>query len=287
MDLLGEPGDWYFEAERGGFAHGIRVRERLASFNTGFQDLEILDTEPFGRVLVLDRALQTSEFDEFMYHEMLVHVPLMSHPAPRRVLIVGGGDGGALRHVLQHPNVDVVQVEIDRAVVDTCREYLPSVSGGSFESPRARLVIGDGIAFMRENPAQFDVIIVDSTDPIGPAVGLFGPSFYEDVARSLCDDGLLAAQSSSPLFMAYELKQQVQNMRRIFPLVRTYLGIVPGYPGSLWSYTIGSKRHDPTRVARESIAERLARGAIPTRYYTPDVHHAAFALPPFIADILE
>jgi len=139
---------------------------------------------------------------------------------------------------------------------------------------------------MKENQGVFDVIIVDSTDPIGPAVQLFEAPFYADVARSLADDGLLVAQSSSPIFMGDELRQQVVNLRQIFPIVRTYVGLVTGYPGGLWSYTIGSKRHDPTSVPIETIAKRLAANAAPTRYYTPNVHHAAFVLPAFIAEIL-
>ena len=163
---------------------------------------------------------------------------------------------------------------------------MPAISGGAFDHPRARVVIGDGVTFMQERPGQFDVVIVDSTDPIGPAVGLFGVPFYRDVAQSLTEDGLLVAQSSSPVFMAGELQSQVRNLQEVFPIVRTYLGVVVGYPGSLWSYTIGSKRYDPLDVGRETIARRLADGAIKTRYYSPDVHHASFVLPPFVADVV-
>lgn len=279
-------GDWYFETERSGFAQGLRVRQRIVDVKTPFQHLEVIDTDPFGRALILDEALQTSEYDEFMYHEMIVHVPLMTHPNPRRVLIVGGGDGGTLRRVLQHPVSEPVQVEIDGAVIQSCREHLPAISSGAYDDPRARIVIGDGIEFMRRSSGAFDVVIVDSTDPLGLAVGLFEAPFYRDVARSLADDGVAVAQSSSPLFMAGELRNQVLNLRQVFPIVRTYLGIVPGYPGSLWSFTIGSKRYDPLSAERATISARLAASGIPTRYYSPDVHHAAFALPPFIADII-
>jgi spermidine synthase len=279
-------GDWYFETERAGFAQGVRVRERILSQETAFQALEIVDTDAFGRALVLDQALQTSEGDEFMYHEMLVHVALMTHPHPRRVLIIGGGDGGTLRRALEHRATEPTQVEIDGAVVDACRRHLPAVSGGAFDDPRSKVVIQDGIPFMRQNPGGFDVVIVDSTDPIGPAVQLFEAPFYQDVARSLADDGLMVAQSSSPLFMKGELRDQVANLRQAFPIVRTYLGCVPTYPGTLWSYTIGSKRYDPLAVSQEAIAARLAENGIEPRYYSSDVHHAAFALPPFIADLV-
>jgi spermidine synthase len=279
-------GDWYFETERAGFAQGVRIRERIHNEQTRFQALEIVDTHAFGRALILDQALQTSERDEFMYHEMLVHVPLMAHPRPRRVLIIGGGDGGTLRRVLEHRTTEPTQVEIDGSVIEACKRHLPTVSAGAFDAPRANVVVQDGLPFMRQNPGGFDVVIVDSTDPIGPAVQLFEAPFYRDVAASLADDGLMVAQSSSPLFMEEELRSQVANMRQAFPLVRTYLGCVPTYPGSLWSYTIGSKRHDPLGVSRDAIATRLAENGIAARYYGPDVHHAAFALPPFIAQIV-
>jgi spermidine synthase len=279
-------GDWYFETERSGFAQGVRVRQRILKLTTPFQRLEILESDPYGRVLVLDDAFQTSEGDEFMYHEMLVHVPLITHPNPVQVLVIGGGDGGTLRRVLEHPTTRPTQVEIDRAVIESCTEHIPSIAAGAFASPRAQVVIGDGVEFMRNNPGQFDVVVVDSTDPIGPAVQLFEAPFYRDVARSLADDGLMVAQSSSPLFMADELRSQVANLRAVFPLVRTYLGIVPGYPGSLWSYSIGSKRYDPLAVQPDVIAERLRGLEGACRYYSPDVHHAAFVLPPFVADIV-
>ena len=279
-------GDWYFETERSGFAQAVRVRERLYSATTPFQALEILDTDGYGRALVLDRALQTSEGDEFMYHEMLVHVPLMTHPRPRRVLIIGGGDGGTLRRVLEHQSTEATQVEIDGEVIDACKRYLPRISGGAFDDPRATVLVQDGIPFMQENPGGFDVVIVDSTDPIGPAVQLFEAPFYKDVARSLGDDGLVAAQSSSPLFMADELRRQAANMRQAFPIVRTYLGCVPTYPGTIWSYTIGSKRYDPLAATPAAIAARLGTDGIEGRYYTPELHHAAFALPRFVADSL-
>jgi spermidine synthase len=279
-------GDWLFEVERLGFASGFRVQRRVYAEQTRFQALEIVDTDYLGRVLVLDGALQTSERDEFMYHEMLVHVPLMSHPNPRRVLIVGGGDGGALRHVLQHPVDEAIQVEIDEGVVNACKTYMPNLSAGAFDHPRGRLIIGDGVEYMRQNPGQHDVIIIDSTDPVGPAIELFESPFYQNVARSLADDGLMVAQSSSPLYMPEELKSQVHNLRHVFPVVRTYLGFVPGYPGTLWSFSIGSKRHDPLAIEPSRIAERIAAANIPTRFYTPDGHRGAFALPPFVAELI-
>ncbi len=282
----GLDGDWYLERETAGYAQGMRVRERLAQIQTPYQKLEILDCDIFGRSLVLDGALQTSEWDEFMYHEMLVHVPLLTHPNPKRVLIIGAGDGGALRRVLMHPGTEPVQVEIDAAVISFCKEHIPSISAGAYDNPRAQIIIADGFEYVRQQPGRFDVVIVDSTDPVGPALPLFQEPFYRDVSASLAEDGLLVAQSNSPLYMSQQLSDQVANLKRVFPIVRTYLGIVPAYPGSIWSYTIASKRYDPTTVTTESIAARLSNGNIATRYYTPEVHRAAFALPEFVAEMI-
>jgi spermidine synthase len=188
--------------------------------------------------------------------------------------------------VLEYPDVEPTQVEIDAAVIDACKTHMPGVSAGAYASPRANVVVGDGIAYMRDNQGAFDVIIVDSTDPVGPAVQLFEVPFYGDVSRSLTPDGLLIAQSSSPIFMGDDLKHQAANMRKVFPIVRTYLGVVTGYPGALWSYTIGSKQHDPATVDPDRIAQRLAANSTPTRYYSPQVHQAAFVLPPFVAELL-
>ncbi|OGG48209.1 MAG: spermidine synthase [Candidatus Handelsmanbacteria bacterium RIFCSPLOWO2_12_FULL_64_10] len=274
------------EKETFGYVQGVLLKERLFEQRSPFQSMQVIDSHLFGRCLVLDGALQTSEWDEFMYHEMLVHVPLLTHPSPRRVLIIGGGDGGALRRVLDHPHTNAVQVEIDASVIKNSQRFLPSISKGAFENPRANVVIGNGFEYIREHEGEFDVVLVDSTDPVGAAVPLFQEPFYRDVFASLKDDGLLAAQSNSPIYMALELKAQLENLREVFPLVRTYLGSVPAYPGGLWSYTIASKRYDPTQVSKAGIAARLARAGISARYYSPDVHHAAFVLPPFIAEFV-
>ena len=279
-------GDWYFEVERSGYAQGVRVRSRVTTKATPFQRLEIVDSYSTGKVLILDDAFQTSEGDEFMYHEMLVHPPLMSHPDPKQVLIIGGGDGGTLRRVLEHPTAQPTQVEIDQAVIDLCTEHMPAIAKGAFANPRARVIVGDGVAFMQGNPGEFDVVIIDSTDPVGPAVQLFEAPFYRDVARSLADDGMVVAQSSSPIYMDDEMRSQVRNLREVFPIVRTYLGVVPGYPGCLWSYSIGSKRYDPLAVDRGMLEARSSALLGERRYYSPDVHYAAFTLPPFVQEIV-
>ena len=270
-------GDLAFaEIYRSGFQQRFQLRAHLWEGRSEFQHVEIIDTVAFGRALVLDDALQTTEADEFLYHEPLVHIPLLAHPSPRRVLIVGGGDGGALRHVLLHDTVErAVQVEIDELVVAACREWLPGLAGGAFEHPRAQIIIGDGLAYMRDVSEPFDVILVDSTDPVGPAEGLISEEFYRLAAGALSEHGIFAMQTGSPLLMRDELDAAAARMRTVFPMVRTYLGHVPSYPGVLWSWTAGSKALDPS-VPRRTPPPGL-------RFYTPEVHRGAFALPPYLA----
>jgi spermidine synthase len=268
-------GDSFAEVFRSGFQQRFELRGRLWEGRSQYQHLEILDTVAFGRALVLDGALQTTQADEFLYHEPLVQIPLLAHPEPKRVLIVGGGDGGALRHVLMHPTVQqAVQVEIDELVVRACQEWLPELAGGAFEHPRGTLIIGDGLAYLRDVSEPFDVILVDSTDPVGPAEGLISDEFYRLAAGALSEDGIFAMQTGSPLLMRDELDLAAERMRGVFPIVRTYLGHVPSYPGVLWSWTAGSKRIDPSEPRREPPPG--------LRFYTPDVHRAAFALPPYL-----
>lgn len=268
---------YFAEVARNGFEQRIELRSRLWSGRSPFQQIEVLDTVPFGRALVLDGALQTTEADEFCYHELLVHVPLLALPSPgaRRVLIVGGGDGGCLRHVLMHDVELAVQVEIDKLVVRTCAEWLPRLAGGAFADHRAHLVIGDGLAYLRDVEEPFDVILVDSTDPIGPAEGLISTEFFRLASSALAPAGVLAIQTGSPLLMQDELRAAASRIADVFPIAATYLGQVPSYPGGLWSFTIGSKQHDP-RAPRRPPPSGL-------RAYTPDVHRAAFALPTYIA----
>lgn len=280
-------GSWFAEAPEAGFQQAYEVRAELYRGRSPLQEIVVLDTVPFGRALVLDGALQTTERDEYAYHEMLAHVPLFAHPDPRRVLIVGGGDGGLLRRVLEHPVELAVQVEIDQAVVEVSRTYLPSVSAGAFDDPRVRLVIGDGVRYLAETSERFDVILVDSTDPVGPAVALFGGEFFRSAGRALRERGIFVIQSGSPLLQTAQLRSAVDQLRTAFPIVRPYLGMVPAYPGILWSFTAASAGTDPARADPVAIAARMARVGMRTRYYTPDVHGAAFALPAFLARLLE
>ena len=272
------PSGLFAEPFRAGFRQQFELRARLWAGRSDYQQIEVLDTVPFGRALVLDGALQTTVADEFCYHEPLVHVPLLAHPHPRRVLVVGGGDGGCLRHVLLHDVELAVQVEIDQLVVRACREWLPELAGEAFDDPRAELVIGDGLAYLRDVAEPFDVILVDSTDPVGPAEGLISAEFFRLARAALTPVGLLAMQTGSPLLMLDELRAAAGRIADVFPVARTYLGHVPSYPGVLWSWTIGSNGPDPSAPTRRPPGELLA--------YSPEVHRAAFALPAWLAAAL-
>jgi len=273
------PQQWITDPGGAGFAHTYLVDEMLYEGRSAFQQIRVIRNRDFGRMLILDEAVQTTERDDFIYHELLCHVPLCAHQSPSRVLIIGGGDGGLLREALRHPVAHATMVEIDRDVVDVTKRFIPSIPGAAFEDPRARLLIDDGIKFVRETGERFDVALVDSTDPVGPAIGLFSSEFYGGMARILGPHGVLAVQSGSPIYQQDLAAMVTRNMTPHFRWVRRYVGTVPTYPGVLWSFTIGSQGRDPAAIDEADLARRLA--AIPTKYYTPASHRFLFAFPPF------
>lgn len=272
---------WFTEKQTDNLSYSCRIRQTLWREQTAYQDLLVIDTVEFGRMLVLDGCVMTTERDEFVYHEMLTHVPLFTHPEPKRVLVVGGGDGGAIREILKHPSVEeAVLAEIDAGVIEASRRFLPDIAG-ALDDARARVLVVDGIAHVAAHKNYYDVIMVDSTDPIGPAVGLFSSEFYQSVFAALKDDGLFVAQSESPFLHGELISDLLHKIGDIFPLTRLYLAAIPTYPSGLWSFAAGSKRHDP---AKADAAARFA--GMQTRYYTPALHNAAFSLPRFVADLL-
>uniref|UniRef100_A0A7C2EAC2 Polyamine aminopropyltransferase n=1 Tax=Ammonifex degensii TaxID=42838 RepID=A0A7C2EAC2_9THEO len=271
---------WYTENQNSHLRLSCRVNQTLHVEKTPFQHLAVLDAAGFGRMLVLDGIVQTTVWDEYIYHEMIAHVPLNTHPDPKRILIIGGGDGGTAREVVRHPRVEgAVMVEIDERVVAAARKYLPELSS-HLDDPKLELRFADGIKHVAECDAEYDVIIIDSTDPVGPAVGLFSREFYEMVSKALKEDGLFVAQSESPLFNRDLIARIYRDVAGIFAVARTYLACVPSYPGGMWSFTMGSKRYDPLTVKPESIP------ALAYRYYNAEIHRAAFALPQFLRKLL-
>ncbi|MFQ5848634.1 MAG: polyamine aminopropyltransferase [Candidatus Methylomirabilales bacterium] len=264
---------WFTEKQTEDLGLSLRVRESLLVERTPFQQLAVLDTYQYGRMLVLDGVIQTSEGDEFVYHEMITHVPLTTHPRPREVLVVGGGDGGTVREILKHPEVERVSlVEIDDQVVAAARRFLPGLSG-ALDDSRAEVIIADGAEHIRAVRGACDVIVVDSTDPVGPAVKLFQEDFYRAVHDALTADGLFVAQSKSPYLDRGLLREVLALVRSLFPVALVYTATIPTYPSGLWSFVLGSKTYHPLTFD-EQRAEKLE-----TRYYSPEIHRAAFVLP--------
>lgn len=268
---------WFTEDWTDHLRVSLRIREVLHRERSPYQEICVYETADFGRLLTLDDIIQVTERDEFFYHEMLAHVPLVAHPSPRKVLIIGGGDGGTAREALKH-GVEVVQVEIDERVVEAARRFLPTMAK-SYDHPSLRLVIGDGIEYVKAAGEVYDVVLVDSTDPVGPAEGLFREAFFRDVFRCLSPEGMLAIQTESPLFSSSLVKGVQEALARVFPVVRLYWGPVVTYPGGIWSYSLGSRGPDP-----RDFDPARTRG-LETRYYSEETHRAAFALPPFLREL--
>ncbi|WP_432694902.1 polyamine aminopropyltransferase [Marinobacterium sp. YM272] len=270
-----------------GYGQTLNIDEVLFEYRTEHQDLIIFRNESFGRVMALDGIVQTTEADEFIYHEMLTHVPLFAHGSARSVLIIGGGDGGMLREVLKHARVEAVtQVEIDASVIDMCKRYLPNHSAGAFDDPRVELVIADGVDYVRESAKTFDVIISDCTDPVGPGEVLFTSAFYEGCKRCLNPGGVFVAQNGVAFL---QLDEVVTTARRLGPLFADqcfYAAAVPTYAGGIMTFAWASDTAAPRQVDVVELERRFKVSGIRTRYYNPQVHAASFALPQYILDAL-
>ncbi|HET9904878.1 MAG TPA: polyamine aminopropyltransferase [Xanthobacteraceae bacterium] len=261
--------------------HGqtLAIGEVLYRGRTEHQDAFVFTNPTFGKVLTLDGVVQLTGRDNHIYHEMIVHVPLTAHGAARDVLIIGGGDGGTLREVLKHPVAGACLVELDPQVVELSRRFFPEVSNGAFDDPRAAIVFGDGAAFVARTDKRFDVIIVDSTDPIGPGEVLFSDRFYADCRRLLRPRGLIAVQSGAPFYRAAQLQRMLARLQACFGAARAYLAPVPTYAHGLLALMIAGPR-DNFAPARPVLRRRFAKVSAATRYYTPEVHRAAFVMGP-------
>ncbi len=272
---------WITEKQTDNMKISFRVKEILHEETTDFQHLSIVDTYQYGRMLFLDGCVMTSVKEEFVYHEMISQVALNTHPNPENVLVIGGGDGGAIREIVKHPKVKkATLVEIDGRVIETSKEYFPEIAAG-YQDSKVTVIVDDGIKHMKDNQNKYDVILVDSTDPIGPAVGLFAADFYQDVYKALKEDGIMVAQTESPFYEQELIKRIHGDLKNLYPIVRLYLAHIPTYPTGMWSFTLASKKHDPLSVDAANIPDTN------TRYYNQDVHFAAFTLPNFVRDILK
>jgi len=261
-----------------------RIRKRLFSGASEFQQIDIVESEGFGRMLFNDGIVMISERDEFVYHEMISHVPLFVHPAVARVLVIGGGDGGTVRELMRHPAVVHCHlVEIDPLVLEGCREHIPRTAS-ALDDSRVEVTVADGLRFVAETDERYDLVIVDSSDPIGPAEPLFGPAFYDDVKRVLRPDGMVVSQAESPFYDAARQSSLLGILAERFRRVHLYNYVNLTYPGGLWSFSLATLGdHCPIG---DFDAGRLRRSGLEFRWYGPDVHRAAFALPGFQAAAL-
>ncbi len=282
--------EWLEETLYPGWGQRFQVTKVLARERTDYQDIVVIETASHGRVLILDGNVQITEADEFVYQEMIAHVPLLAHGAARRVLIIGAGDGGVLRRVLQHRDVEAaVMVEIDGAVIRLSRALLPAIGGTAWDDPRARVIVGDGIRHVAEAAAgSYDVIIVDSTDPVGVGEALFTEAFYADCARILGPGGLVVNQCGVPFMQADELRETSRRRALSFPHVGAYVAAVPTYVGGFMALGLAAKLPGMGQVPIEVLRDRASVAGIlgTTRYWSPEVQAAAFQLPPYIAQHL-
>ena len=277
----------WFDGNLGtGLQLGLEVEETLYEDATGQHHLAIYQTRRFGRALALDGVIQTTEGDEFVYHEMLAHVPLIAHGGAARVCVIGGGDGGMLREVLKHPVASARLVEVDAKVIELARVYLPRLSDGAFDDARVAVEIADGARFVAETDERFDVIIVDSTDPIGPGEALFTSDFCGGCRRCLNDGGILATQNGVPMLQPEDLTASTRRLREHFTDVTCYLAAVPTYSGGVMAFGWASDDPRARQHSQDTLAGRFAALGFTTRYYNPAVHVAAFALPNNIAALL-
>ena len=252
-----------------------------------FQEIFIFKNNFFGTVLALDGVIQTTERDEFIYHEMITHIPLLSHPSPEKVLIIGGGDGGVLRETLKHKSVQsVTLVEIDGLVVDLCKKFLPFISKNAYDDKKVNLLIEDGISFIKNKCSEYDVIIIDSTDPVGPGKKLFSKSFYSNCVRALKKNGCIVTQNGVPFFQLNEAKNSLCNLKPLINSFSFFSASIPTYVGGLMLFGIGSKSLDFSEYINiENLNKKFNSSPFPTLFYTTKIHISSFCLPKFIENL--
>jgi len=278
---------WFEEKLYREVRQSFAVSKILHRAQSEHQDVVVFENPVYGRVLALDGVVQVTQKDEYVYHEMMSHVPILAHSKARDVLIVGGGDGGILREVLRHRSVKTATlVEIDRSVVDMCRKWMPSVSAGAFDDKRADIVIADGAAFVAKTDKRFDVIIVDSTDPVGPGEVLFAERFYKACKRCLKPGGILVNQNGVPFLQPGEIPMTVRRRRKTFKVASFYMAAVPSYYGGLMALGWATDDAKAADVPLAVLKKRFVAARLKTHYYTPELHRASFALPAFVANLV-
>ncbi len=273
----------YLETLYPSWGQRFLVDEVLFEHQTSHQHLVIFKNQQWGTVMALDGVVQTTEKDEFVYHEMMTHTPILAHGQVKKVLVIGGGDGGILREVLKHQQIErVVQVEIDQAVIDMCIKYLPNHSQGAFDDPRAEVIINDGVKYVADCDEHFDVIISDSTDPIGPGEVLFTSPFYQGVKSCLIEDGVFVAQNGVSFMQLDEVSTTYRRLSPVFNEVLFYAAAVPTYVGGVMTFAWATENRALTHIDSTTLNQRFEKAGLHCRYYTPALHQAAFALPAYV-----
>lgn len=279
---------WFSEDFSGGSRFGARVTQVVASHKSEFQQIDILATEVFGKMLVIDGKVQACEMDEFVYHEMLTHPALLSHPNPKKVLVAGGGDGGTVRECLKHACVEeVTLVEIDRMVIELCQTHMPGLASRLSQDSRVRVAPDDASKIIRE-ARNMDVILVDSSDPVGPSEALFQPEFFQELHTALSDDGITCLQAGSPFLGPEQVVKMALDLKKFFPVVHLLTIPVPSYPGGTWCLALSSKadwnpRGDSGQLIRQRFQDRGLTDQ--TKYLTKDMLGPCFEVPAFLMSI--
>ncbi|HUS51133.1 MAG TPA: polyamine aminopropyltransferase [Candidatus Paceibacterota bacterium] len=258
----------------------IRITKSLEKIKSEFQEIEVVESESFGKILLIDGVIMVTESDEFCYHEMITHVPLCVHLKAQKVLVIGGGDGGTVREILKHDNIKEIEIcEIDKKVIEVSKRHFPNL-GNSFDDPKVKIFCEDGNKFIRKRKNEYDLIIVDSSDPIGPAGILFRKEFYEAMYQALKDDGIVVTQAESFFYHQKIIKSLFSFIKDIYPISEYYYTLVPTYPSGMIGFTFCSKKYHPIKDFNKTEALRLTD----LKYYNKDIHKAAFNLPTFAQD---
>jgi spermidine synthase len=284
--------DWYYERLTHDEKHGHRIKKRIVCIQTPFQKIEIVDTYDYGRCLFSNGLIQSTELDEFIYHESLIHPALMLHPQPKKTLVAGGGEGAPLREILKHPSIKkIIMVEIDQVMVRCAKQFLKPWHRGAFTNPKAAVYYQDARAYLETTQETFDCIFLDLLDPgeSGPAKSLFTTEFYAAVKNRLTEQGIAVIQAgSSNLNMVQGFSSIYQTLQHVFPLVLPYQAHISSYVGP-WTYFLASRTLLPDYLDQEAIEKKLLKRKLKSklRYYSSETHTALFALPPYFKNALK
>ncbi len=277
---------WYTEKHTDTVDFSIKVKKHTYSEQSPFQQIDFFESEEFGTFFTLDGLMMVNEKDEFVYHDMITHVAMATNPSIKRVLVIGGGDGGTVRELTRYQHIEKIDmVEIDEMVVRACQKYLP-ITAGKLDDPRVTLYFEDGLKFIEGKVGEYDLILVDSTDPIGPGEGLFSVAFYTDCFNALTENGILINQHESPYYPNYarEMKRSHDKIEKLFPISKVYQFHMPTYPSGHWLFGFASKSLDPIKDFKKEAWEAFG---LETKYYNTDLHTGCFALPTFVKKLLE